>query len=383
MAEEGMSLTFDALGLDKIQQKIATTAKSFKSLDREAKKLSGLGRGLGRLASLGGGAAKGGIGPFADIAAQLGSFGIATRLASRSFRIFESLGAERLVSKRAVKAVAAKGRRIIRSIGRVSKVIAIPELRMLGRELLKGYSILGKKLLKGVNKVTSRGFLTEAITKITGRKIATNIVDKIPSKDKIISIAKTGIKKVSSVIGGIGIGVIAKKGMSKISSAGMAIGTLVSRIGISIAGFVTGLSSAVLAVSLSAAAIGAIVLGAYFKLDKKIESAMKWFNNSVLKPIGKNLSMVGTFWMDTLGRFTERGDLISSAVNVQQANLRYTPVERQMYEEQVKQDLIGQDKEERIQEDIDLLKQMWKELDDKISLDSKRIVDTMYYQERI
>lgn len=400
-----MSLSFDAIGLESIQQKIANTAKSFKSLDREAKKLSGLGRAIGRLGSMGSRAAgAAGAGPFADIVAQLGSFAIMANLTKQTIRNFSSdfFGRKNITQLRRADIL---GRRIYRGISsKISKIrpssLIPPEFRMLGRELMILPKAIGKSLKKGFENFDKAQVLRNigrgardlvgnsrfvaATAMMFGRDIGRGAV----VMGRALRQAPKFIGATAAMIGGDifrGGKVIAQGAGRMVKSAAIGVATAVvgKKIVASAASLISSVAGGLLAGVAVAATFVVAAVAAYFKVDTAIGKAMKWVTKNILAPIGVATSDFFTAWGDAFAQLTDRGEWLSKMYSPVQANRRFSVQERAAYEEQVKQDLENRDWEEGIETQINELRNLWKEADEKILRDSKRIVDQMYFQERI
>lgn len=406
MTETGMSLSFDAIGLDAIQQKIATTAKSFKSLDREAKKLSGLGKAIGKLGSMGNkvAGATGGANPFADIVAQLGSFAVMANLTKQTIRNISSdlFGRKNITQLRRADIL---GRRIFRGVrGKLSQIrpssLILPEFRMLARELMILPKAMGKSLKKafenfdkaqvlrnigrGTRDLIGNSRFVGATAMMFGRDIGRGAV----VMGRALRQAPRFIGATASMIGRDifrGAKVITKGagGLAKTAIVSGATALFGKKIVASAASLIASVSGGLLASVAIAGTFLVAAIGAYFKLDKSIGKAMKWVNESVFKPISKATSSFFTAWKDAFAQLTERGEWLSNMYSPVQANRRFSVQERAAYEEQVKQDLEARDWEEGIETQINELRELWRQADEKIGKESKRIVDQMYFQERI
>jgi hypothetical protein len=397
----GMSLSFDAIGLESIQQKIATTAKSFKSLDREAKKLSGLGRAIGRLGSMGSRAAgAAGAGPFAGIVAQLGSFAIMANLTKQTIRNFSSdfFGRKNITQLRRADIL---GRRIYRGISsKISKIrpssLIPPEFRMLGRELMILPREIGKSLKKGFENFDKAQILRKVgrgARDLVGNSRFVGATAMMFGRDigRGAVVMGRALRQAPKFIGAsaamIGRDIFRGGKFIAQESGKLAIGVATAVVGKKIVASAASLISSVAGGLLAGVAIAATfvvaAVAAYFKVDTAIGKAMKWVTKNVLAPIGVATSNFFTAWKDAFAQLTDRGEWLSKMYSPVQANRRFSVQERAAYEKQVKQDLENRDWEEGIETQINELRNLWKESDEKILRDSKRIVDQMYFQERI
>lgn len=345
MTETGMSLSFDALGLEAIQAKIATTAKSFQKLDREAKKLSGLGRALGRVATMGNKASGGALGgAFASIASQLGSFGIMANLTKQAFRQnWQLLGMDNTNMRSQLR----RGGIVARRIGMLAGIGSGRIGRFVANNapfVAAGARAIGGPILSGASIVAGAA----------GRRI---------------SAAAGAVGRAARFVGREAvIGAALMVGPKLI----MSIGGLIKSVSVGLLGGV-----AIAATFLVAA------VGAYFKLDKSIGKAMKWVSENIFTPISKGVSSFFTAWKDAFAQLTDRGEWLTTQFNPTNAARQYSPEQRRVYEQNLKMDLEGKDWEEGIESQIQELRDLWKRDDEKMQTDSKRIVEAMYFEARI